>query len=126
MIKKRKSIQLITDPLLEPFFITKDEYSFAIKQKVKSDSTHFRSKGINKEYEKTICYHSTFAQTLTKIGKLKADLEDHTSLQSYVDAYALAESQIQDFLNKNMDNLKQITYYKQIKTETNEKTRSTI
>ena len=34
MTKKRKSIQTITDPLLEPFFITKDEYSYAVKEMV--------------------------------------------------------------------------------------------
>ena len=45
MTTKRKSIQTITDPLLEPFFITKDEYSFTVKQNVTSDSSHFRSKG---------------------------------------------------------------------------------
>ena len=111
MIKKRKSIQLITDPLLEPFFITKDEYSFAIKHKVKPDATHFRSKGVNTEYEKTISYHSTFPSTLNKIGKLKADLLDHTSLQSYVDAYTLAETQMKEFIQQNSDSLNSIKCY---------------
>jgi len=111
MLKKRKSTQLITDPLIEPFFITKDENSFTIKHKVRSDSTHFRSKGINEDYIKIISFHSTFPSTLNKIGKLKADLEDHVSLQSYVDAYTLAEEQMQEFINKNENSLNEIKYY---------------
>ena len=51
MVRKRKSIQTITDPILEPFFITKDEYSYTIKEKVTSNKDHFRSKGKSKTYE---------------------------------------------------------------------------
>ena len=51
---QRKSIQTITDPILDPFFITKDEYSYTIKQNVTSDSSHFRSKGKSKTYEKSL------------------------------------------------------------------------
>ena len=46
--KRRKSIQVISDPLLEPFFITRDEYSFTVKQNVTSDAGHLDQKGIQK------------------------------------------------------------------------------
>ena len=41
MTTKRKSIKTITDPLLEPYFITKDEYSYTIKMNVTSDASPF-------------------------------------------------------------------------------------
>ena len=58
MTTKRKSIQTITDPLLEPFFITKDEYSYTVKQNVTSDASHFRAKGKAKTYEKSLYYYA--------------------------------------------------------------------
>ena len=45
MTTKRKSIQTIKDPLLEPYFITKDEYSYTVKENVVSDANHFKSNG---------------------------------------------------------------------------------
>ena len=71
MTKKRKSIQTITDPLLEPFFITKDEYSYTVKQNVTSDASHFRSKGTGKTYEKSLYYYADFEQALEKIAELQ-------------------------------------------------------
>ena len=79
MTTKRKSIQIITDPLLEPFFITKDEYSYTVKQNVTSDSTHFRSKGNAKTYEKSLYYFTRFDQALNKISDLKSDMESFNS-----------------------------------------------
>ena len=64
MVRKRKSIQTITDPILEPFFITKDEYSYTIKEKVTSNKDHFRSKGKNKTYEKSLFYYPNLVSML--------------------------------------------------------------
>lgn len=111
MAKKRKSIQIITDPLLDPFFITKDEYSFAIKQTVKSDPTHFRSKGKSKEYEKTLCYHSTFSKTLEKILELQKDLENHESLESYMNEYKRLEEKMEKFIEKHEESLSKTKFY---------------
>ena len=51
-MKKFKQVQTISDKSLEPFFITKDEYSYTVKEMVTSDANHFRSKGKSKTYEK--------------------------------------------------------------------------
>ena len=98
--KKRKSIQVITDPLLEPFFITKDEYSYTVKQNVSSDATHFRSKGNAKTYEKSLYYFTRFDQALNKIGDLKAGLENFDSLESYIDNYKLISKQIKQYTDE--------------------------
>lgn len=97
MTTKRKSIQIITDPLLEPFFITKDEYSYTIKQKVTSDASHFRSKGNSKTYEKSLYYFSNFGQALRKIADLKSDIEDFNSLDKYIKNYIKISTNIKNY-----------------------------
>ena len=97
MTKKRKSIQTITDPLLEPFFITKDEYSYAVKEMVKSDSDHFRSKGKSKTYEKSLYYYPEFEQAVNKIADLKTTKEDFDSLNEYLENYKLIKNQIKNY-----------------------------
>jgi|TARA_R110000796_G_scaffold3761_1_gene14384 hypothetical protein len=97
MITKRKSIQTITDPLLEPFFITKDEYSYAVKEIIKSDADHFRSKGKGKEYEKSLYYYPKFGQAISKIAELKAQKGNFDSMEKYLNNYKLISNQIKNY-----------------------------
>ena len=99
MTTKRKSIQTITDPLLEPFFITKDEYSYTVKQNVTSDASHFRAKGKAKTYEKSLYYYSKFEQALQKIATLKADVENFDSLEEYINNYMKISTNIKNYTN---------------------------
>ena len=94
---QRKSIQTITDPVLDPFFITKDEYSYTVKQNVTSDASHFRSKGKSKTYEKSLYYYPQFNQALNKIAELKAGLDDYSSLKNYIENYNEISNQIKNY-----------------------------
>jgi hypothetical protein len=100
MTTKRKSIQTITDPLLEPFFITKDEYSFTVKQNVTSDSSHFRSKGKAKTYEKSLFFYADFARALEKIAQVKAEMGNFDSLEEYIENYKSISNQIKIYTNE--------------------------
>jgi len=95
--KRRKSIQVITDPLLEPFFITKDEYSYTVKQNVSSDATHFRSKGNAKTYEKSLYYFTRFDQALNKICDLKSDIGSFDNLKEYINNYIKISTNIKNY-----------------------------
>jgi Tfp pilus assembly protein PilF len=97
MSVKRKSIQTITDPLLEPFFITKDEYSYAVKEMVTSDSNHFRSKGKSKTYEKSLYYYPEFGQAISKIADLKCQKGDFNNLAEYIENYKSIKNQIKNY-----------------------------
>lgn len=99
MTTKRKSIQTITDPLLEPYFITKDEYSYTVKEMVSSNADHFRSKGKSKTYEKSLYYYPKFDQAINKIAELKTTKEDFNSLNEYIENYKLIENQIKNYTN---------------------------
>ena len=95
--KRRKSIQSITDPLLEPFFITKDEYSYTVKQNVTSDASHFRSKGNSKTYEKSLYYFTNLGQALNKIANLQAGMESYDSLEEYINQYTKISTNIKNY-----------------------------
>ena len=95
--KRRKSIQVITDPLLEPFFITKDEYSYTVKQNIESDSSHFRSKGKSKTYEKSLYYYPQFDQAINKIAELKSQLDSFDSIKNYLENYKEISNQIKKY-----------------------------
>ncbi len=95
--KTRKSIQTITDPLLEPFFITKDEYSYTVKQNVTSDASHFRSKGNSKTYEKSLYYFTNLGQALNKITELQAGTENFDSLKEYINQYTKISTNIKNY-----------------------------
>jgi hypothetical protein len=100
MTTRRKSIQVIRDPLLEPFFITRDEYSFTIKQVIESDSDHFRSKGKSKTYEKSLYYFSDFGRAINKIAELKSNLEDYNSLKEFIENYQTISNQIKNYTDE--------------------------
>ena len=95
--KRRKSIQTITDPLLDPFFITKDEYSYTVKELVTSNQDHFRSKGKSKTYEKSHYYFPKFSQAIHKIAVLKSQTKDFDSLISFLDDYKQINNQIKKY-----------------------------
>jgi hypothetical protein len=95
--KQRKSIQIITDPLLEPFFITKDEYSYTVKQNVTSDASHFRSKGNSKTYEKSLYYFSTLGQAINKIAELQMGEDNYGSLKEYINQYTQINNNIKKY-----------------------------
>jgi hypothetical protein len=97
MTTKRKSIQTITDPLLEPFFITKDEYSYTVKQNVTSDASHFRAKGKAKTYEKSLYYYAKFEHALQKIATLKVSMENFDSLEEYINKYTKISTNIKNY-----------------------------
>ena len=55
MARKAKSITTIEDPILNPYFITKDDHCYTVNIKVESDKDHFRSKGKSKTYSRPGC-----------------------------------------------------------------------
>lgn len=117
--KKRKSIQTIRDSRLNPYFITKDEYSYTIKQMVTSDSSHFRSKGKSKTYEKSLYYVSNMGQALNKISQLKCDKDDYNNLDDFLKKYKEVANQIQSYTDEYNEFHKQLIYKKN-KSKNNE------
>jgi hypothetical protein len=97
-MKKFKQVQTITDPALEPYFITKDEYGFTVKQNLVPSSNHFRTQGKGKKYEKSLYYFAKFHQCIEKISTLKLSIKpEYDSLQEYLKDYNLISNQIKSY-----------------------------
>ena len=97
MTTNRKSIQTITDPLLDPFVITNVEYSYTVKQNVNSDASNFRSKGKAKTYEKSLYYYAKLKQALQKIASLQVSTENHDRLKEYINDYMKISTNIKNY-----------------------------
>lgn len=100
MLRKRKTLQTLTDPKLDPFFITVDDYCFTVKEKVIPDSTHFKAKGKRKEYEKSLFYYPDLGMALSKILDLKVSTKDFNSLEIYLDEYKTIKNEIKEYTNE--------------------------
>jgi|TARA_B110000967_G_scaffold44136_1_gene44281 hypothetical protein len=106
MTTKRKSITTISDPLLEPYFITKDEYSYAVKQNVTSDANHFRAKeGTAKTYEKSLYYYPRMEQALMKIASLKSDTGNFSSLEEYINNYKQMSNNLKQYVDERVSSI---------------------
>ena len=97
MIRKRKTLQTIRDPKLDPFFITVDDYCFTIKEIVTPDTTHFKAKGERKEYERSLFYYPHFDMALNKIIELQMGNEDINSLDNYLEQYKTITNNIKEY-----------------------------
>lgn len=97
MSKGRKSIQTIKDPLLEPFFITKDDYCYTVKEMVTSNPDHFRATDKSKTYEKSLYFFPSLETALNRISDLKTECENYNSLQELINDYKIIKNEIKQY-----------------------------
>ena len=100
MLRKRKTLQTLRDPKLEPFFITVDDYCFTIKERVTSDTDHFKSSGKAKVYEKSLFYVPNLGAALTRIAELRAGIGDFNSLDEYLKNYETITNEIKEYTHE--------------------------
>ena len=101
MARKPKSITMIEDPVLEPYFITNDENCYTVNIKIKSDANHFRSTGKSKTYTKALTFHATFKSALERITKAQLHTkESFKSLKDFLDNYKTIETNIKNYINE--------------------------
>jgi len=100
MLRKRKTNQTLRDPKLEPFFITVDDYCFTIKERVTSDTDHFKSSGKVKVYEKSLFYVPNLGMALSRIAELKAGIGDFNSLDEYLKNYEIITNEIKEYTHE--------------------------
>ena len=98
MTRKTKSITLIQDDLLEPYYITKDDMCYTVNERIVPDKNHFRSKGNGKEYSKPQGYYPRFDQALFKVTQEKLNTrEDYKGLNEFLDEYRKIENNIKNY-----------------------------
>lgn len=78
----------IKDPILDPYYISKDNYGYTIHETITPDSRYLDKDSEGKDYIKAICHPSTFGNCLTRIINLKLnDGTNYNSISEYIDRY---------------------------------------
>ena len=97
MARKAKSITTIEDPILNPYFITKDDHCYTVNIKVESDKDHFRSKCKSKTYSKSISYHARFDQALRWISDEQLHIKKKLDLSEFLTQFKNIRNNIKEY-----------------------------
>lgn len=92
----------ITDPLMEPFYITKDSYNFTLIEKSKATRGFGGKKASNKEVEKVVGYYTSFKHALKKVAteKFQRKHKNYSSIQEYINGWKKTEQGLENLLNQ--------------------------
>jgi hypothetical protein len=92
---------IIKDPAIEPFHISKDQYSYTVFETVSPTGNRPRKESQGKDYEKAVGHFGTLSKALGKIAKSKVDLKpSYDSIKEYIEEYENQLEQINKLLNK--------------------------
>ena len=94
MTKEKEYTRFITDPVLEPYFISMDDNCMTVNIKVIPDARYSDS---GKEYTKIVGHYSNLGSALKSIAKDKVNSKSYDSIQSYVTEY---QNMINSFTEK--------------------------
>jgi len=98
MARKPKSLTTISDPLMEPYYITRDELCYTVNERITPDKNHFRSKGNGTEYAKPQGYYPEFQQALVKVAKEKLHTrKNYETLSEFLNEIKLIETNIKNY-----------------------------
>jgi 23S rRNA C2498 (ribose-2'-O)-methylase RlmM len=85
----------ITDPKLEPFYVTKDSYCYTIMERVTPTYTEN-----TKQYSRSVGHYSNFGSCLKKIMTLKLDnKKNYDSVSQYLKEFKQIENSINQLTN---------------------------
>jgi uncharacterized protein YutD len=84
MSKEKEYTRTITDPLMEPYFITVDDNCMTVNIKIMPDARYTDS---GKEYNKIIGHYSNLTSALKSIAKDKTNSQSYDSLHNYIQEY---------------------------------------
>jgi len=96
MTKEKEYTRTITDPAMEPYFISMDDSCITVNIKVTPDTRYSDS---GKEYVKVIGHYSTVSSALKSIIKDKTNSQSYDSLKEYMDEYSNLTERLNQVLN---------------------------
>tara|TARA_R110002012_G_scaffold35848_1_gene101904 strand:- start:544 stop:855 length:312 start_codon:yes stop_codon:yes gene_type:complete len=101
MARKPKSITMIEDPNMEPYFITNDENCYTVNVKIKSNANHFRSTGKSKTYTKALTFHSDFKSALERVTRDQLHTKkSYKNLDDFLNNYKTIETNIKNYIDE--------------------------
>jgi hypothetical protein len=84
MSTEKEYTRFITDPVMEPYFISMDDNCMTVNVKVIPDARYTDS---GKEYTKIIGHYSNLGTALRSIAKEKVNSKSYDSLKTYINEY---------------------------------------
>ena len=84
MSTEKEYTRFITDPAMEPYFISMDDNCMTVNIKVIPDARYTDS---GKEYTKIIGHYSNLSAALKSIAKDKTNSKSYDSIQEYIETY---------------------------------------
>lgn len=95
-----KTATIIKDPLIEPFFIAKDNYCYTVYELVQPDPNHWKSNKNGKTYYKAHSHHSSFSSCLRNIALRKTDMKkEYESISDYIKNWEDVQGKINQLTN---------------------------
>lgn len=93
----------IQDPLLEPFFITKDSHCYTVYENVTSEGKRGRKNQSGNVYEKVRGHYTDFGNALKCISKSKLNQngKQYNSIQEYITEWKRVQTELNQLLNLN-------------------------
>jgi len=92
---------IIKDPVLEPFFISKDQHCYTVVEAVTPETKNLEEGSKGKIYEKPLGHYGNFAAALKRISVAKVELkEEYNSVLEYIKAYDQQQEIIEQLFSK--------------------------
>ena len=95
-------MQIIKDPILEPYYIGRDSHCYTVYEIITPDSDRLRSKSSKGEdYEKPVAHYSHFGSALNKIAEcqLHNSKENYDSIKEYLNKWDELKEKIDKLIN---------------------------
>lgn len=82
----------ISDPILEPYFITKNSAGgFVVYENVVKGAN-------NTKYIRTVCYPSTFGRAIKVVAEEKLNSDSYNSLEKYINSWDKITTDFQEIV----------------------------
>ena len=93
---------IITDPAMEPFYISKDNSNFTVIERTTAKRGFAGKEASGRETENVIGYYSNFKNALNAVAKQKfyVNKGHYSSIKEYMDTWNTVKDGINNLLNK--------------------------
>ena len=101
-IDTQSNLCIITDEVMEPFYISKDNSTFTVIEKSTAKRGFAGKEASGRETENVIGYYSNFKNALNAVAKQKfyVNKGHYSSIKEYMDTWNTVKDGINNLLNK--------------------------
>lgn len=101
-VDTQSNLCIITDEVMEPFYISKDNSTFTVIEKSTAKRGFAGKEASGRETENVIGYYSNFKNALNAIAKQKfyVNKGHYSSIKEYMDTWNTVKDGINNLLNK--------------------------